>query len=394
MHRRIPTTTFLVLMVPGLFAVGACKRRPEAAEVHVTLKEAPGSLSSATVLVDYSHASATPVRSGGDPACAAIAPNVTGHFTDDGQGHITVNATSGDGFSAPIDLAVCRMIPDEAGVSAETISSRLRVSLLSATDVAGKPVEEHRLAHAEGGSGGPQGHAPLDGAGNEPGRPSHRERLDAERRQAAEEGGEAPAGAEPKELAAQAPAAPAQPPKAAAETGSPHSLVPESGDRSASRGAPPPDSGRGGDEADQNQGDDSAGKEDSNEDTDTDPKAIAYELTISVKNAIGDLGALQFNLVHQGQGGGFAGAHGTARCRPMVPTALASFNDMGNGTLKAGLIDTKGFATPGPIVSCTFKSRESVSSGDFAVEVVDATDPELNKKDPQLAVTDIERLDQ
>jgi hypothetical protein len=33
-----------------------------------------------------------------------------------------------------------------------------------------------------------------------------------------------------------------------------------------------------------------------------------------------------------------------------------------------------------------------VSSGDFAVELVDATDAQLQPQKPQLAVTDIERL--
>jgi hypothetical protein len=378
-------------MASALLAASACKRKPEAAEVHVTLKEAPGALSSATVLVDYSRASATPVRSAGEPACAAIAPNVTGHFTDDGQGNITIHASAREGFSAPIDLAVCRMIPDEAGITADTISSRLRVSLVSATDVAGKPVEERRSAHAEGG--GVQGHAPLDEAGNESGRPPHRERLDAERRNATEEGEHAAQGTPAGERMAKAPT-PGQPGAGTGtETEKPRSLIPENEDRSAAR-TPPADANRGGNDADQGQGDDSAGREDSNEDTDTDPKAIAYELTVSVKNAIGNLGALQFNIVHQGQGGGFAGARGTARCRSMVPSALASFNDVGNGTLRAGIIDVSGFATPGAVVSCTFKSRETVSSGDFGVEVIDATDPELKHRDPQLAVTDIARLDQ
>jgi hypothetical protein len=219
--------------------------------------------------------------------------------------------------------------------------------------------------------------------------------LDAERRQAAEEGGEAPAGAEPKELAAQAPAAPAQPPKAAAETGSPHSLVPESGDRSASRGEPPPDSGRGGDEADQNQGDDSAGKEDSNEDTDTDPKAIAYELTISVKNAIGDLGRAAIQPRSSGPRRRICRRPWDRSLPADRSSALSSFNDVGNGTLKSGT-DRHGWLCDALDRSSAARSRAAgqVSSGDFAVEVVDATDPELNKKDPQLAVTDIERLDQ
>jgi len=124
-----------------------------------------------------------------------------------------------------------------------------------------------------------------------------------------------------------------------------------------------------------------------NDPTDTDPDVRSFDVTVLVTDAVGLLGALQFNLVHLGDDGGFAGAGHTAACHALIPSALASFNDTGHGLVRAGIIDINGFPTPGAVTTCLFRSREPVGANDFSVELVDATDPELNAKRPRLAVS-------
>jgi hypothetical protein len=50
------------------------------------------------------------------------------------------------------------------------------------------------------------------------------------------------------------------------------------------------------------------------------------------------------------------------------------------------MIDVEGFPTPGDVAACTFRSTAAVSADDFNAILVDATDPELQKKDPELGV--------
>jgi hypothetical protein len=389
MARQLPRN---LVLVSAVLAVVACGRKPEPAEVTITLKDTPGSLSAATVAVDYTQASASPFRSGGEPACAAIVPNLTATFTDDGQGSLTIHANAKAGFSAPVDLAVCRMVPDAPGVTADEIASHLRITLLSGTDLAGKPVAEQRLARAgdeprrAGNEGQPTARPAAPAAGTGAGAPVDDEPAAADEARPQGSAHDRVAAATPPP--AGAPGAPVPAPAA------PNALVPEGGN--ASRGnAPGGGSGGGGGGTDgggdEGTNDDTAGAADSNDETDAARDAVSYSVTVEVANPVGKLGALQFNVNHHGSGGGFAGAGGSARCASVVPAAIATFNDTGGGTLRAGMIDLDGFDTPGPVVSCTFKSRGSVNPGDFSVELVDAANIEGKPptKSPQLAVRDI-----
>jgi hypothetical protein len=169
-----------------------------------------------------------------------------------------------------------------------------------------------------------------------------------------------------------------QSPRAPRDSGSPAPPAPSGGDTGGG------DAGDGGD----------SGRADANEDSDTDRAARAYAVTVSVTNAAGPLGALQFDIVHRGGSGGFAGAAASARCSAQLPAALATFNDRGNGTVSGALVDLNGIDTPGAVATCTFKSRDSVSPGDFSVQVVDAAGVEGEKpaQDPRMSVTDVRAL--
>ena len=373
----------------------ACSRSPQPAEVTIRLEEPTASLASATILVDYSQAAASPLTRGGDPACTSIAPNVSAEFGDDRQGHLTINAEAAGGFSPPIDLAVCRMVPETTSATATAIAARLRISLLNATDTAGVALDDRQLASSRS-SGRRIAAASTDGTGGDTARAAGSTGAagSATGSGAAPSAGSAASGRT-------ADTGTASPPATAGTRTGGMGASPEVGrrlippDRTAaarspgspsSPGAPGADGDGGGDDG----GDQALGKADSNEDTDTDRSATAYVVTIGVTSQ-GKLGALQFNLQHHGTSGGFAGAGASARCQNTgaAASALASFNDVGNGVLRAGFIDLNGFDTPGAVATCTFKSRDSVTASDFSIEVVDATDPELKPQNVAVAVMDL-----
>jgi hypothetical protein len=384
------TQHFGAVTIPALLAAAAlssfgCGKKSEPAEVVIALSEAAAPLSSATVLVDYSQASATLVKTGGEPACAAILPNMTAHFSDDGQGRMTIQANAPQGISAPVDLAVCRMVPDAPGIDGREIASRLRISLVAGADRAGAALDEKKLARAGGKrDGADAGHAEdspsAHGEGDTGGVAGERAARGHDAAAVPGQPGGAGAGPAEERLAAvpQQPNAAMQggaPPAPAAQ---PKSLVPPS---SANRaGAPSGDSGGdGSDDGGDDTGDDNQdpGEADANDDSDTDRSARSFAVTVGVNNAAGRLGALQFDISFRGSGrGGFAGAAGSARCQTEIPAALATFNDKGNGTLSGALVDLDGIETPGAVATCTFKSRENVSAGDFSIRVVDAADVE------------------
>jgi hypothetical protein len=133
---------------------------------------------------------------------------------------------------------------------------------------------------------------------------------------------------------------------------------------------------------------------DSDENDPPDVAAVAYAVTVGVTNDVGLLGAIQFDIAYGGDSGGFAGAAGSARCFSEVAAALSSFNDKGSGVLSGALIDLDGIPTPGPIATCTFRSRDSVRPTDFSVTVVDASPPATDMPLPEfpvMAVTALER---
>ena len=134
-----------------------------------------------------------------------------------------------------------------------------------------------------------------------------------------------------------------------------------------------------------------------NDESDEDARAVAYAVSIGVTTSSGALGALQFDIRQVGATGGWLGAGAGAVCTPDVPVALAQFNDRGGRWLSAAMVDMSGITTPGPVVTCTFKSREPVSAGNFSVQVIDASgldaDPTAKPEPfPVMAVTNVSAL--
>jgi hypothetical protein len=398
-------TTALILGVIGLASMlaQACGRGGEPAEVYIKLSEPKGPIASATILVDYSQSGAKPLMKGGEVSCGAIVPNLSADFSDDGEGHLTIRARASMGFSPPVNLAVCRMIPDSASVTGDAIAAKLRITVQEGTDMAGAPLSAQRLAQTTGGgrdsrqeepSGRgyqpPEGEAPEQGAkGAAPGGQAAGQAPQAAPGQAQTGGGSAGAGAPGSQAGGYG--RPAGAPVPGGSSSAKGGLgVPAPGEGAAPSGAVDPGERRfgGGDNAAK---DDGSEKGDVNDDSDADRAARTFQVTVGVTNSAGSLGALQFDIIHGGASGGFAGAAGAARCQSLIAGALATFNDKGHGTLSGALIHLEGIPTPGPVASCTFKSREPVSPADFSIRVVDAADSEGNKpgQDPQMAVVSV-----
>ena len=110
---------------------------------------------------------------------------------------------------------------------------------------------------------------------------------------------------------------------------------------------------------------------------------IPCALVVAVVNPVGRLGALQFNI--HGDSDGYGGIH----CSSQIPHALMSFNDLGDGTLTVAMIDLEGFATPGPVVSCSFTTNGFARVTDFQLTLVDAADTATQTlvEQPILAIT-------
>jgi hypothetical protein len=371
----------------ALLGVVACSK-PEPAEVVISLDETTQPLNSATVLVDYSQASAKPLMKGGEPACAVLPPDMSAGFEDDGSGTLTITVKARRGFTAPIDLAVCRMAPDTADTAVATISARLRVSVAAATDSKGEELDDRRLAMTR--SGGRDVSSVPSGSETPPG-----------------------------DTASEAAAPSAGPGGAAVRT--PGSIDTETGAaggaaslgealRQRSTGNATKEAQRQLDRAerearaemgdtDLGRGSDAAGVDDLVQDPTTDPgeendpdvtpMTPSYDVTAEVTNDAGLIGALQFDLDHRGASGGWQGARAGVACRWLVGGGITACNDTGAGKVRCALADISGFQTPSPIVTCVFKSSETVSPASFSVQVVDASDPEFNKAGVNMSVTSV-----
>jgi hypothetical protein len=278
------------------------------------------------------------------------------------------------------------MQPDSPDVAPASISARLRISLVAATDTAGETLDAEKLAQAKTGTR--RSRQAANGIEPAPRRnETRRERVRDGSRPAppAEDlAGDVPAD----ERIARAPAPAGEP--AQRREGERLGLIPDRPSQS-NRDAAAPGRAPAQDDRDSERPR-SDGKADANEDSDTDRAAVAYSVTVGVTNHPGVLGALQFDIIFRGDAGGFAGAAGSAKCFSEIPAALSTFNDKGKGTLSGALIDLEGIQTPGAIATCTFKSRSAVGPSDFSVTVVDASPPDTGKslpEFPQMAVIDL-----
>jgi hypothetical protein len=95
----------------------------------------------------------------------------------------------------------------------------------------------------------------------------------------------------------------------------------------------------------------------------------------------GRFGALQLDIEHLGDSGGFVGREDRVQCVALVEAIVAA-NYLGERTVKIGIISLQGIATPADIVRCEFRTTEDLVPSDFEIEVTDASDTESNQIDP------------
>ncbi len=380
-----------ICLFVGIAALAAtvigCGNKTEPAEVVISLDEAVQPLTSAKVVVDYSKASAKPQIAGGSPACFALPPDVTADFSDDGAGHLTIDVRARRAFAAPIDLAVCRMIPDSADIAAATISASLAVTLSSATDTKGEQLDDRRLAMTRSGGRDVATAAPSGssngtggtGTGTNTGRPSSG--GSAATAHSSGSGSGSGAGSLGESLRQR-------------NTGNAAKELEREAERAA-RAAERVDkkaadaSGRGGNAADA--ANEALGTPDP--DAENDPgvsrSTPSYDVTAEVLNNAGLLGALQFDINHTGASGGWQGAGGGVRCQWQTGGGLQTCNDIGGGRVRCALVEIAGIQTPTRVVTCTFKTSDSLSASNFDVSVVDASTPDFDPASPNMAVTSV-----
>jgi len=117
--------------------------------------------------------------------------------------------------------------------------------------------------------------------------------------------------------------------------------------------------------------------------------ATAYEVTASVINDAGLLGALQFEISAASISGGWVGSAGGVDCAFNVSVGLSQCNDRGNGRLVCALVDVSGFTTPTSIVTCRFATVAEPSAQDFLILVGEASDVDLRRVIVDMAITDV-----
>jgi len=336
----------------------------------------------ATLLVDYSGTGARLLSEGGGPACAFILPGVDGDFSDDRQGTLTIQASGPRATRGPADIAACRMKPGDEGATAADLASKLSVRVQAAEDAAGKPIDLAAVQarhSAGGGSGG--GAARMSEDDVEEAQAKAVKTAASIKRVVPDDGGATTTntdGTKPgtmgnggagapgsfgdtaaKPAATAKPAAPANVPRA---PGVPVGAAPPVVDNSAMPVGQDRD----------------PGYNDSDSDDETAP---AYSLDFFVQPPAGRFGALQLDITHLGNRGGFIGREDKVDCVPLVEAIVAS-NYLGERLTKIGLISLQGINTPAAIMRCGFRSRENISPGSFLVEVTDASDTDSKQIEP------------
>jgi hypothetical protein len=111
--------------------------------------------------------------------------------------------------------------------------------------------------------------------------------------------------------------------------------------------------------------------------------ATAYTLEFAI-NALptpGRLGALQLEITHLGNSGGFIGRGDTVDCVALVDALVAS-NYPGERIAKIGLISLQGIPAPAAILRCGFETREALEPSSFLVQVTDASLTDGSAIDP------------
>jgi hypothetical protein len=373
--------------------LAGCKSSPQSSvEVRIPLADATPTLKRATVVVDYARSGAKPQIAGGTPSCTSILPHVSCRFSD-ADGKLTIEAESTQGFSGPVDLAVCRMIPDSPGADAAAIAGRLRIEIADARGSDGQPIADIKVASKREPTGDAASAAP---AGGEPGREGGgRHRAEGTDTAATEAPGTAPAGTagatgqgmvvtqndlaarEQRRAEEQMKAREAQKKRDAQSAGQAVTGVAPGGATGAITG--------GEDEV-------PLGEEPGtgvNDATDDDARATEYGVRFDLAATDGPLGALQFDVKYHGGSGGWLGAGGGAACTWLVSAALHTCNDKRGGDLTCAVVDTNGVSGPAALMECSFKSRNSVAAGDFSVNVTDASTPSLEPANARVFVSGV-----
>jgi hypothetical protein len=377
----MPATTFLrAAAVAALLAAAGCQGGDDdALSVVISLpsQQLPPA-AKATLLVDYSGTGARLLSEGGGPACAFILPGVDGEFSDDRQGTLTIVASGPRATRGPADIAACRMKAGDEGATAADLASRLSVRVEAAEDAAGKPLDLVAAATKNAAGGGPGAtrmtEDDIEEAQAKAVKAAETISRAAQNEAAANPSGETggpgtatgptggfgPGASVPAPKPAPVTAKPAAPGNIARGPGVPTGGVPAVVDDSAMPGA-----------------DRDPGYDDSPAD---DPSVQGYSVDFHVQTP-GTFGALQLDITHLGNSGGFIGREDKVDCVPLVEAIVAS-NYLGEREVKIGLISLQGIKTPADIMRCGFRTSENLSPGSFLVEVTDASDTESKQIEP------------
>lgn len=105
-----------------------------------------------------------------------------------------------------------------------------------------------------------------------------------------------------------------------------------------------------------------------------------YSLDFFAQGA-GRFGALQVEINHLGNSGGFLGRNDRVDCVPLVEAIVAA-NFVGERVAKVGFISLQGVPMPSPILRCGFRTDEELVPADFLIEVTDASDTDSKPLDP------------
>ncbi|HYB98526.1 MAG TPA: hypothetical protein VEC57_05260 [Candidatus Limnocylindrales bacterium] len=392
MMKTASISSRVALAATAAIAVAGCQPPDrDALTVQVSLQNETPSVAKGTIVVDYSRAGAKIVSAEGGPACAVILPGVDGTFTDDGRGTLTARIQSKRGLRGPADVIACRMLAAKDDATVSDIRQRLDVKLTEAEDNAGKvldltvPVAKaRRAAPAVPDAASADAAATEAAAAGEMLAEADTKKVKAEPAPKPAPKPAAPPAPSPPKPAAPPPVAPAVRPPAppmsgpANAPGAPgRSVINNPALSAAQRDRAFPDYSNGGNDAD-NDGPSGVGGGNDNDDPfddspSDDEAAPAYEVTANV-SAGETLGALQFEIIYQGDSGGWAGRGANVICEALTD-GLAATNYPGKREVKVGLVSLQGIKS-GPVVKCIFRSHERVTANSFTVNVADASNLE------------------
>lgn len=122
-----------------------------------------------------------------------------------------------------------------------------------------------------------------------------------------------------------------------------------------------------------------------------DGDAHDYDLEIAIGSSE-LISALQFDITHLGESGGFLGHGDRVDCTVQLDAIVAA-NYRGDRDLSVGMVSLAGFVTPAVILQCGFRTREDLNPASFQIAVTDASGPDGEPLDPPpvVSITGISR---